>query len=98
MPFETHGNAMRGRFTYPTLLSRLQKIRQVIDEETAQWAELGPTMKETNGRVVSNLTSQFYQCQKWFGENPGGVTLDLEMENDNPFVWRMVWSPFSLIL
>src|SRR5438477_5907704 len=92
MPFESTTNTMKGHFTYSTLLPRLKKIRQVIDEETAQWVDQGPKMKEKNERVASNLSSQFLQCHRWFGENPGGVTLNLEMENDNPFVWRMVWN------
>jgi hypothetical protein len=95
MPFESTTNTMKGHFTYSTLLPRLQKIRQVIDEETSQWVDQGPKMKEKNERVASNLSSQFLQCHRWFGENPGGVTLNLAMENDNPFVWRMVWNTLN---
>lgn len=82
---------MKGKFTYPNLLKRLLKIRQLLDEETTLWAEQGPKSNENHERIASHLILQFNQCQQWFGGNPGGITLDLEMEKDNPFVWRMVY-------
>jgi len=90
MSFESGGNQMRGKYNYAELESRLRKIREAIDEETQSWAAKGAKSFENHERVAMNLQSQFDQCQQHFSTNPNGVTLTLEMEKDNPFVWTMV--------
>ena len=84
---------MSGKFNYSDLEKRLIYIRRVLDDEMTLWAEQGPKAKDDHERIATNLLSQFEQCRQWFGGNPRGVTLDLEMEKDNPFAWRMVCIP-----
>ena len=84
---------MTGTFTYGSLLTRIQKIRQLLDEETQSWIIKGQKAYEMNEGVASNLKSQFEQCLEYFSKNPNGVTLTLEIEKDNPFIWTIVPSP-----
>jgi ubiquitin-conjugating enzyme E2 Z len=90
MPFEGNINSMKGKFTYKDLETRLRKIREVIDDETQTWIAQGVKAYQGNDRIASNLKSQFEQCRLYFDSSPGGITLTLEMEKDNPFVWTMV--------
>lgn len=90
MPFEGHDNGMRGRYEYAELEKRLRKIRELIDLETDSWITKGLTAFETHNRVSANLILQFDQCVQHFATNPGGVTITLEREKNNPFVWTMV--------
>jgi ubiquitin-conjugating enzyme E2 Z len=90
MPFEGGGNGMNGHFCYTKLEERLKAIRTAIDEETQMWIDSGRKAHENSERVASNLKHQFEQCKQHFERNPGGVTLALDMERDNPFVWTMV--------
>jgi len=90
MPFEGGENAMRGSFQYTDLFNRLRKIREQIDAETQSWIEKGVKLHSQNDRVAANLSMQFDQCLQYFSTNPNGVTITLEMEKDNPFVWTMV--------
>lgn len=96
MPFESGGNAMRGKFMYKDLETRLRRIRETIEEETQTWITEGAKAFQTSDRVASNLKSQFDQCQLYFSSSPKGITLTLEMEKDNPFVWTMVLPPRPL--
>ena len=98
MPFESGSNSMRGKFAYKDLETRLVKIRETIDEETQSWVTQGAKAFQIGDRVASNLKSQFDQCHLYFSSSPKGITITLEMEKDNPFVWTMVPTtslPFS---
>lgn len=81
---------MKGKFCYNELESRLCKIREAIDEETQSWMSKGAKSFENHERVAMNLKSQFDQCQQHFSANPNGVTINLEIEKDNPFIWTIV--------
>jgi len=90
MQFEGGDNNMRGKFQYAALETRLRNLRTQIDAETEFWIALGKKAHENLDRVAVNLSSQFEQCQSYFATNPNGVTITLEIEKDNPFVWTMV--------
>lgn len=90
--FESSGNQMKGTFKYKDLEQRLRKIRQKIDDETQSWITNGAKAFANHDRVALNLHFQFGQCKQHFSTNPNGITLDFEMEKDNPFVWTMVGS------
>jgi len=75
---------------YKNLETRLRKIRDAIEEETQSWVAQGTKAFQSNDRVASNLKSQFDQCELYFSSSPKGITVNLEMEKDNPFVWTMV--------
>jgi ubiquitin-conjugating enzyme E2 Z len=94
MPFESPGNQMKGTYYYKQLETRLRKIRDTIDEETHSWVEKGAKAHAVHDRVSSNLQYQFSQCHQYFSTNPNGLTITLETEKDNPFVWTMVPPPY----
>src|ERR1700724_2120482 len=95
MPFEGQGNGMTGQFCYVKLEERLKAVRKAIDEETQHWMNIGKKAHENQERIASNLLHQFEQCRSHFSTNPGGVTVNLEMEKDNPFGWTIVPTPLE---
>jgi hypothetical protein len=93
MPFEWPNNGMSGTFTYPTLLSRLHKIRSVLDAETTSWLTQGPLSFSNHERTAQNLEVQFAQCKEYYAKSPAGVNLTLDHPPGNPFYWAMVRPP-----
>jgi len=89
MPFENAGNSMDGKFFYTDLKRRLLLIRRVLDEEVNKWAIEGLSLKHREFTVAANLQRQFEQTKEHYKRNDT-VTLDLQLEDDNPFVWRIV--------
>lgn len=93
MPFESHGNGMKGMFCYAELEERLKAVRKAIDNETEMWCQQGQKSHENTQRVESNLKHQYEQCQEHFSKTPNGITITIEHEKDNPFVWTIVHPP-----
>lgn len=89
MPFEHAGNLMEGKFLYLVLEKRLRNIREVLDEEPNQWAEEGKAAAVKEMGVAVNLRRQFEQTLEHYRKEDS-VTVDLELVDDNPFVWRLV--------
>lgn len=89
MPFEGPGNAMEGTFQYSSLKTRLQVIREKLDEEALSWAKEGQVAVQKEISIASNLQRQFEQIVEFYKKNDA-VTLDLELVDKNPFVWQMV--------
>ena len=92
MPFEHAGNTMDGKFRYPDLERRLKNIRNILDEETANWAQEGKEAAEKELGVAVNLRRQFEQTIEHYKKD-GSVTIDIELVDNNPFLWRMVINP-----
>jgi len=90
MPFEMQSNGMFGMYKYSELESRLIKIREAIDAETESWVEQGAEAHKTTALSSLHLESQLKQCQAHFATNPNGLTINIETEHDNPFVWTVV--------
>ncbi|KAJ4345281.1 uncharacterized protein N0V89_011411 [Didymosphaeria variabile] len=90
MPFEGPGNTMEGSFQYPQLKDRLQTILAKLDEETQIWATDGMRAVEKEMGIASNLQRQFEQIVENYKKNDA-VTLDLDLVDKNPFVWRLVF-------
>lgn len=86
MPFEHTGNIMEGKFLYSVLKQRLCYIRAVLDEEPAQWAEEGKIAASRDLGVAVNLRRQFEQTVEHYKKD----SVNLELEDDNPFVWKLV--------
>lgn len=89
MPFEGPGNMMDGTFQYSSLKSRLQHIRKKLDEETARWAEEGRAYVQREMSIASNLQRQFEQVKEFFKKSGSGH-LEIELVDQNPFVWQLV--------
>ena len=91
MPFEHNGNIMEGKFLYSNLVKRLRNIRDILDGEPGQWAEEGKTAEAKDLGVAVNLRRQFEQTVEHYRKDPS-VTIDLELVDENPFVWKLVSS------
>jgi len=89
MPFEHSGNTMEGSFLYSNLLKRLRNIRDVLGEEPGQWAEEGKAAAAKDLGVAVNIRRQFEQTVEHYRKDPS-VTIDLELVDENPFVWQLV--------
>src|SRR5579859_5848498 len=90
MPFESHGNEMSGKYDYKSLETRLRTIKTHLANEAESWAVTGRNPAKSPA-IAANLQLQFDQCTNYFGASPNGVTITLEMEKDNPFVWTLVY-------
>lgn len=90
MPFEGPGNTMEGTFQYPQLKERLQAILTKLNEETLGWATEGMRAVEKEMGIASNLQRQFEQIVENYKKNDA-VTLDLDLVDKNPFVWRLLF-------
>jgi ubiquitin-conjugating enzyme E2 Z len=90
MPFECPGNGMDGKFNYTELERRLRLIKKVLGEETEKWAEEGAISKRKESGVAANLQRQFEQVVEHFKKDKN-VTLNIELDNNNPFVWNITY-------
>lgn len=89
MPFEPSGNAMEGKFLYSELERRLNFIKERLEKETMDWAAEGLILKGKESGVAANLQRQFEQTVEHY-KKENSVTLDVELVDENPFVWRVV--------
>lgn len=90
MPFECSQNGMDGIFNYTELERRLRLIRKTLDAETARWAEEGLALKNKESVVAVNLHRQYEQAVEFYKRNKH-VTLDIELVDQNPFVWVVTY-------
>ncbi|KAI5850403.1 ubiquitin-conjugating enzyme/RWD-like protein [Morchella snyderi] len=90
MPFEHSGNAMEGKFLYSELERRLRLIKERLEKETKDWADEGLILKGKESGVAANLQRQFEQTVEHFKKETS-VTLDVELVNGNPFLWRVTY-------
>ena len=88
MPFEGSGNVMSGKFNYPELRRRLQQIRRRLDKETNDWAIQGLAAMKKETSLASNLQRKVEQILESY-KNNHTVSLDIELEDRNPFVWNL---------
>ncbi|KAL7273965.1 hypothetical protein RUND412_003146 [Rhizina undulata] len=91
MPFEHSGNAMEGKFLYSDLERRMKLIRERLDSETQSWAAVGLLMKKKESGVAANLQRQFEQSVEYYRKEESSVTLDIELVDGNPFLWRITY-------
>ncbi|KAF2636712.1 UBC-like protein [Massarina eburnea CBS 473.64] len=89
MPFEGPGNTMEGTFQYSSLKERLEVIHDQLNKEAAGWAAEGILAVRKEAGIASNLQRQFEQIVENYKTNDA-VTLDLELVDKNPFVWRLM--------
>lgn len=90
MPFEGPGNTMEGTYQYSQLKERLQTILTKLNEETQGWATEGTRAVQMEKGIASNLQRQFEQIVENYKKNDA-VTLDLDLVEKNPFVWRLLF-------
>lgn len=90
MPFEGGNNTMDGSFQYAQLGKRLVRVKEVITQETEEWAKDGLLAKQRDSSKAYAMQSQF-NVVKNTQKNGGIPNIDLELEDDNPFVWIMTY-------
>lgn len=91
MPFEGGGNGMSGKFHYVELRRRLQRIRQVLDDETARWAAEGMVHVKRETTCAAHLRRHYEQLVEVYKKNEM-VTLDIDLAHtNNPFVWLLTY-------
>jgi ubiquitin-conjugating enzyme E2 Z len=90
MPFECQGNGMDGRFGYAELERRLRLIRKTLDAETAHWAKEGLVAVKRENTIATHLQRKFEQVTEAYKRDKS-VTLDIELEDKNPFVWTITY-------
>ena len=90
MPFEGGGNTMGGKFKYADLRRRLELIHAVLYSETEHWAKEGLAMVKRESSVAAGLQLLFERVAENFRRSDM-VTLDVDLENRNPFVWIMTY-------
>ena len=90
MPFEGGGNTMPGKFNYPELRRRLQLIHTVLFNEIKYWADEGEDQVQKETTMASMLERQHQQLVETYKKNDM-VTLDIDLEDKNPFVWLLTY-------
>jgi len=90
MPFESHGNDMPGKFNYTELERRVKLIKTTLDKETARWADEGVVSTKKESTISVNLRRQFEVVVETYKRDKT-VTLDIELEDNNPFVWAITY-------
>lgn len=88
MPFEGGSNTMDGTFQYGQLGKRLVRLKEIINQETEDWAKEGLLAKQRDSSKAYGMQSQF-NVVKHNQKNGGIPNIDIEMEDGNPFVWIM---------
>ena len=89
MPFEGCSNSMEGKFQYPELKERIQRIRKELDSETEKWAAEGMEAVKRELGIAANLQRQYEQVVESY-KRCDSVTVDIELVDKNPFVWQIV--------
>ena len=90
MPFEGGGNTMPGKFNYSELRRRMDMIKLVLFREIDFWAREGAMDVKKDTSIASMMGRQFEQIKEWYKKNDS-ITLDMELIDDNPFVWRLIY-------
>ena len=90
MPFESSGNNMPGKYNYPELSRRLALILLILKRETEYWAMEGLVQVRKETSLASGFLRQFERIAESYRKNDM-VTLDIDLENKNPFVWQLTY-------
>ena len=81
---------MDGKFKYTELGKRLVRIKEVIREETNNWATEGLAMKNRESSKAATIHRQFEQLADYLRRKKLH-NIDVELENGNPFVWIVTY-------
>ena len=90
MPFEGGSNTMDGQFLYGQLGKRLVRVKEVINQETDNWAIEGQQAKARDSSKAYAMQSQF-DAVKHVQKNGGISNIVVELEDENPFTWTMTY-------
>ena len=80
---------MNGKFNYPELRARLDRIRDALNKETDAWALEGMDAVKREIGIAANLQRQYEQVVEAY-KGTDSVNVDMELVDGNPFVWQIV--------
>lgn len=89
MPFEGHGNEMRGEWNYIDLKARLSTLKNLLMEETHQWPIEGMALVKEDAGIAVKLRAQHEQIAAELDAH--SQVLDLSLVDNNPFLWRLTY-------
>lgn len=90
MPFEGNSNGMLGKFQWKALKTRMVAIKEKLEDEVLKWESEGKQMVTDDRTVAVNLRRQFEQTKDIYQKGDTGVGLQMDLHEDNPFVWQLV--------
>jgi ubiquitin-protein ligase len=90
MPFEGGRNSCTGTFSYSTLATRLDSLRETVDRESASWADRGAVATQNGTMLASTLLSDASLLTASSGSSSGGPA-----HVSNAFVWTVTLMPTS---
>ncbi|KAL8714385.1 MAG: hypothetical protein Q9220_001718 [cf. Caloplaca sp. 1 TL-2023] len=90
MPFEGGGNTMVGKFHYTELRRRLELIKKVLRLEAEYWGKEGQVAIKNDTSMAAGLRRIYERVSESYRRNDS-VTIDIELEDDNPFVWVLTY-------
>lgn len=91
MQFEYPPNSMDGVFDYKALRTRLQRIKQALEDERQGWAKAGAKQAADGTQLATQLAFQFKQLQhQWNHTQYESSRMELGLDDpSNPFVWHL---------
>ncbi|PWY65355.1 ubiquitin-conjugating enzyme [Aspergillus sclerotioniger CBS 115572] len=90
MPFEANGNGMDGHFDYTELRRRMVVIKDMILDETHNWAGEGLIAKEQERGIAASLQRQYEQIVESL-KRQKNITVNLHLLGENPFKWKLTY-------
>eukprot|EP01006_Ploeotia_vitrea_P060949 TRINITY_DN76918_c0_g1_i1.p1 TRINITY_DN76918_c0_g1~~TRINITY_DN76918_c0_g1_i1.p1 ORF type:complete len:445 (-),score=58.21 TRINITY_DN76918_c0_g1_i1:147-1481(-) len=97
MPFEYAGNVAEGKYDYTNLITRLQGIKQRLDEETEQWKQKGKELTARRSYISSTLKDEHTKLNQELDGSFSGFSGG-PVSDDNAFVWEVtLFGPESTI-
>lgn len=81
---------MKGSWDYPDIRRRLNRVEQVLMEETYSWPKRGKELDAREAGIAVSLRGQHGQIISQIKRITESM-VELEMIEDNPFLWRLTY-------
>lgn len=82
---------MNGTFHYTSLKQRLQAVRDALNKETKSWIEEGADLLKRESPLALAAQNMYKNMPQKLQKGPcSSSTLDFELVESNPFVWRVI--------
>jgi len=88
MPFEGGGNVMDGTFNYTNLKKRLDRVKELLDEETKRWIKEGAEAARKENPTALSMQNELASMPQHFRGRD--TVLDFELVDKNPFHWKVI--------
>jgi len=86
-------NTMDGTFHYPSLLTRLARVRAALTQEENEWVSAGAKQVTEGTQLATQLAFQFRQlAHRWNDGVYAGARLEIRLPDPtNPFRWSLTF-------